>query len=219
MPNLTVRKSSRRPKCNTVPTKQTNVSSISKSAVKRVNKAVVVRSGTPISVPSDEDSQEDVKVTEVWEKVKDVSREIFTLMKCCMLGSKTVFEDTDFITLGEFSYRQFETLAVRKVDKAAQDATNQFEWKSGQAVISAKGVRVCDQLSITVENESGWKKVEQGVTRWLRENKKLITVKLTVMYENKGGTDCTGLEEEEGDLKKVCVFPISLKIEPKITHR
>jgi hypothetical protein len=206
MPNLTVRKSGRHPKHTLRPTTRSNVSSTIKHTAKRAKKAVFVHPDAPISVSSNDDSQEEVEALEVLEKVKDVSREVFTLMKCCMLGSKAVIEDTDFITLGEFSFRQFETLAIRKVDKATQDAKNQFEWKSGQAVISAKGVRICDQLSIAVEDESGWKKVEQGVTCWLRENKKLITVKLTVVYQNKGGTDSASLEEEEGDSKKVYPF-------------
>ena len=54
--------------------------------------------------------------------VQDVSGVIFTVMKVCMFGSVAVVEDTDFVCLGEFSFRQFHILTLRRVDKAAEDA-------------------------------------------------------------------------------------------------
>lgn len=59
--------------------------------------------------------------------VKDVSNEIFILQKSCMLGSTAVIEDSDFVHLGEFSFRQFETSAIRKLTKASEKANTTFE--------------------------------------------------------------------------------------------
>lgn len=82
-----------------------------------------------------------------------------------MLGSMAIVEDSDFVRLGEFSFRQFETSAIRKLTKVSEETKITFEWMSGKAVISSKGTRVADSLSIEVDDESGWKKVEKGVER------------------------------------------------------
>jgi len=79
-----------------------------------------------------------------------------------------------------------------------------FEWVSGLAVISSKGTRICDSLSIEVEDESGWKKVEKGVERWMMQNKKEIVVKLTVVYKRVGGMAVESSEDESLFNKKVC---------------
>ena len=206
MPNLTVRKSSRPPKRKGSPTTRSEIASTPKPAGKRAKSTGFVNPETVKVVHDVDAADEDQDIQEVPKAVRDVSGEIFTLMKFCMLGTEAVVEDTDFIRLGEFSYRQFEILAVRKVDKAAQDAKVEFEWGSGQVVISSKGTRVADNISITVEDESGWRKVEHGVERWMLENRKSILVKLTIVYKRKGGTSTVISDDDGGDSKKVPTF-------------
>ena len=72
-----------------------------------------------------------------------------------MLSTEPIFDDTDFLKLGEFSYRTFTFETVRKLHKAAQEAKTEFEWESGQAIISFKGLSIKDHLKITVEDENG----------------------------------------------------------------
>jgi len=119
-------------------------------------------------------------------------------------------EDTDFVKLGKFSYRGFETTSIRKLDKAAQAAKTGFEWDSGIAVISAKGIPIREHLSIAVEDETGWKKVEAFVERWMRSDKHDIKVKLTISYKKDKHIDEASSDEEDERSKKVDSFEIML---------
>ena len=96
---------------------------------KFVNPDSVTPIPSPSPPPADDHAPDDVL---------DVSQKEFTIARCCMLGSTPIMEDTDFVKLGEFSYRGFETTSIRKLDKAvAQAAKTGFEWDSGLATISA----------------------------------------------------------------------------------
>jgi hypothetical protein len=64
-------------------------------------------------------------------------------------------------------------------------------------------MKVSDYLSISVEDEFGWKKVELGVERWMREKKKLITMKLILVYKEKGEVIPVGSNDEMAEGKKV----------------
>jgi hypothetical protein len=92
---------------------------------------------------------------------------------------------------------------MRKVVKAAEEAHCEFEWISGQAIITQTGIKVSDYLSIVVEDEIGWKKIESGVMRWMREKNKPITVKLTVVYKKKGEKKPVDSDDEVVEMKKV----------------
>ena len=119
------------------------------------------------------------------------------------MGLMAITQDSDFVVLGEFSYRQFEVSSIRKLTKASEAANTTFEWLSGKALISSKSCRVSDNLSIEVDDESGWRKVEKGVERWMLQNKKEIIVKLTVVYRKVGGTAVESSEDESPTSKKV----------------
>jgi len=54
------------------------------------------------------------------------------------MGLMAVTQDSDFVVLGEFSYRQFEVSSIRKLTKASEAANATFEWLSGKALISSK---------------------------------------------------------------------------------
>ena len=62
---------------------------------------------------------------------------------------------------------------------------------------------MADSLSIEVDDESGWKKVEKGVERWMLQNKKEINVKLTILYKKLGETDVESSDDEALSNKKV----------------
>ena len=73
----------------------------------------------------------------------------------------------------------------------------------GQAVISAKGVPIREHIKIVVEDENGWKKVEQGVEAWMHQKLIDIRVILTHIYSSIKGRVSESLDEEEDNLKKV----------------
>ena len=203
MPNLTVRKSGCTVKCKTSPSTHSDTDSTSHSFPKRVKKVNNGNRRETIVVRTAEDDSECESPPPIPVWVKDVSDEIFVLQKSCMLGSTAIVEDSDFVRLGEFSFRQFETSAIRKLTKASEGAKTTFEWMSGKAVISSKGTRVVDSLSIEVDDESGWKKVEKGVERWMLQNKKEINVKLTILYKKIGGTNAESSDDDSPSSKKV----------------
>jgi hypothetical protein len=203
MPNLTVRKSGRTIKRKTSPSTRSDTDSTSRSFPKRVKKVNNGNRRETIMVHTAEDDSECESPPPIPALVKDVSNEIFVLQKSCMLGSTAIVEDSDFVRLGEFSFRQFETSAIRKLTKASEEAKTTFEWMSGKAVISSKGTRVIDSLSIEVDDESGWKKVEKGVERWILQNKKEINVKLTILYKKIGGTNAESSDDDSPSSKNV----------------
>jgi hypothetical protein len=149
---------------------------------------------SPSPPPTDKDTS---------NKILDISQQEFTIARCCMLGSTPVMEDTDFVKLSEFSFRGFETTSIRKLDTAAQNAKTGFQWESGTATISAKGVPMRDYLTIAVEDASGWTKVEGFVERWMRNYKQEMKVKLVIVYRKTKLADGMSSEEEDTRSKKV----------------
>jgi hypothetical protein len=139
-------------------------------------------------------------------QVKDVSAVIFTVDKSCILDKEVVWSDADFVCLGEFSYREFHQQTVRKVNKKAEDAKAEFEWVSGQAKITAEKAKIAETTTIDVEDEHGWKKVEQGIERWMREkNKGAITVRLSAVYKTTTTSIVDDSDDEAPVVKKVCL--------------
>src|SRR5436190_15287648 len=130
MLKLTVRKSSRPPKptrSHTMPSKSTSSSS-SKPKVKCVKISGFIHPDDKHVVEDENDLEQEEDIQEVRRAVKDVSLEIFTLKYSCLLRSDIVYEDTDYVCLEEFSYRQFTTQGIRKLDKVAEEAKVDFGW-------------------------------------------------------------------------------------------
>jgi hypothetical protein len=154
-------------------------------------------------VPDEQEAMsEDVEPS---KPVKDISLETYTLYKSVMLGEITVIGDTDFLKHKEFDYRQFETQAIRKLDKAVSDDKRGFEYESGSALIGAKSVPAKHSMLITLEDNFCWAKVERGIERWMLENKKEITVKLTILYKKTGESDSESSDDDRPSKKKVFV--------------
>ena len=84
-----------------MPSKST---SSSKPKVKRVKTSGFIHPDDKHVVEDENDPEQEEDIQEVRRAVKDVSRKIFTLKYSCLLGSDTVYEDTDYVCLGEFSY-------------------------------------------------------------------------------------------------------------------
>ena len=203
MTKLTIRKSGHGIKRQLSPSTRSDTDSTSNSILKRIKKVNNRIPKNTKAVYAVDDDSELESPAPVLERVKDVSGEIFVLQKSCMLGTKAVIEDSDFVRLGEFSFRQFETSAIRKLTNASEEAKTTFEWMSGKAVISSKSIRIADNLSIEVEDENGWRKVEKGVEHWMLQNKKEIIVKLTILYRKTGGTNAESSDDETIPNKKV----------------
>ena len=127
MTKLTIQKSGHPIKHKTSPSTRSDTDSTSNSFpkhVKKVNNGVPKNTKAVYTVDDDSDLETPAPAP---EPVKDVSDEIFVLQKSCMLGTKAVIEDSDFVRLGEFSFRQFETSAIRKLTKASEEAKTTFE--------------------------------------------------------------------------------------------
>jgi 6-phosphofructokinase len=124
-------------------------------------------------------------------------------------------ENADFIKLGEFRYREFQTISIRKVTKKTDELGVKFEWDHGQAIISHRGIRVADVLKFDVEEDSDWRKVEKGIERWLQENKKDVKVRLTVCYKTIGRTIPDTLNNGDGVTKKVYPSKVTNLRHPK----
>jgi len=107
---------------------------------------------------------------------------------------------------------------IRKLTKKADDLKIETEWVSTHAVISAKATPMRDNMPIDIEDNSGWTKVERGVERWMRENRKGIVVKLTVIYKKKGGISIELSDDERDPGKKVFVSAKLLNIDRKIAY-
>jgi hypothetical protein len=74
---------------------------------------------------------------------------------------------------------------------------------SGMATLCAKSIAIKNQLKIMVEDTEGWKKVEQGIERWMREKKTEIVVNLVLQYKKIARDNDESSEDESPPLKKV----------------
>src|SRR6266496_962183 len=82
----------------------------------------------------------------------------YTVIWVCMLGSISVEGDTDLYKLSEFNYREFNHLMVKKVTQVIEKSKIDFEWKSGSAALTYKGMSKANAIPIEVQDEEGWKK-------------------------------------------------------------
>ena len=86
-------------------------------------------------------------------------------------------------------------------------------------MISAKIIVIHNHLKFNVEDDYGWRKVETGVERWMRENKKEIKVKLMMMYKKKRGIIAVSSEDEDGGVKKVLTSQKLLILDTQKSYR
>ena len=172
-------------------------------ALKRVKNMDFVHPDDIHTINNEDNEDEVEEVERTSALARDVSGEEFTRQKSCMLGSEIVIGNTDFLKLGEFDFRSFHMQAVRKVEKATDDHHTNSAWVSSTAIISYNRSRASDNLTVAIDDESGWKKVEQGVKRWMLERRKSITVKLTIQYKKGISTNCEDLDENKENSAKV----------------
>jgi hypothetical protein len=133
---------------------------------------------------------------------EDVSQTEYTLSTGIILNDVAIHNDTILQRLGEFNHRQFEVDSIRRVTKAVEASKAEFEWLSGAATISAKGVVKANMLIIQVEEHSQWLRVETFVERWMRDHKRDINVKLVLNYKTKS-RGYTESSTEDATKKKV----------------
>jgi len=203
MRNLTIRKWGRKPtaKENTPQRSESpkRVSNKNKHASKPAS--IENNHSKTNRVTFDEQDDEDDEPEAV--PVKDISQETYTLHKSVVIGDTVIVGDTDFLKHEEFNYREFQTQNIRKLDDASKKGAFEFEYTSGTATLSAKGIRVMDNIVIMVEDNHGWKKVEKGIERWMLANKKEITVKLALVYTKTSEMVSDSLDDEPPSKKKV----------------
>ena len=75
-----------------------------------------------------------------------------------------------------------------------------------------------EYLSIAVEDESGWKKVEGFIERWMRNYKHDIKAKLVIVYRKTKRTDGASSDEEDPRSKKVHTSKVALILGIKQPH-
>jgi len=102
-------------------------------------------------------------------------------------------------------------LGIRKLVKYVENHKLETNFISGQAAISAKSVPVREHIKIVVEDENGWKKVDQGVEAWMHQKRVDIRVILMHTYSSIKGRVSETLDKEEDDLKKVRMIKNSSK--------
>ena len=119
-----------------------------------------------IQTVDDEDNEaKDEDTRPLRKAAKDISNELFTIKFSYFLDDLCVYEDTNYVVLREFSFREFDMQSLRKIDIAANKLNSIFAWMSGQAVISGNKICVADNPSIIVSDEQGSKKVERSRAR------------------------------------------------------
>jgi hypothetical protein len=182
MPRLTIRKQGRKAIDKENPPRPSNSPKTDSNKNKRVSKPASrqTKHSETNHISDHLEDEDDSEPTPV--RVKDISQESYALHKSVLVGDTVIVGDTDFLKYGEFDYRQFEIYNIRKLDVASKKGGYEFEFMSGTATISAKGIRVMDNVVIDVEDVMGWLKVEKGVQRWMLANKKEIIVKLSFVY-------------------------------------
>ena len=210
MGKLTVRKSGRAPKqAGKTPVVLDSKSNPNPSK-KRGRNDITIQSKQSSKSRVPDESEVISEDEESYKSVKDISLETYTLHTSVMLGDVMIIGDTDFLKHKEFDYRQFETQAIRKLDKAISDDKRSFEYVSGSAIIGAKNIPGKHSMLITVEDNFCWAKVEQGIERWMLENKKEITVKLMILYKKTGESDSESSDDDRSSKKKIFIFVYQL---------
>jgi len=219
MRQLTVRKRGRASKAPADPPQALKPQKSASSSKNRVSsKVTTIKPPSHTKhVPDPVSSEEDEDLAP--EYVKDISNETYTLHKSVMLGDTAIVSDTDFLKYEEFDFRQFETQNIRKLHDVSEKAGHSFEYVSGTATIAAKGVRVCDSIVITVEDNFGWKKAEKGIERYMLSNKKEIIVKLSIVYTKTGEPDSDSSEDDKPPKKKVIALVLLLISGSKKSYR
>jgi hypothetical protein len=203
MPKKGSRKSKRNAPSTTSQMASAKPKSIPKTTVTKIKIKKFVH---PDDIDKNSSPEQEETVISTPEPILDVSTLDYTLRFSCRLGETPVFEDTTFYKLAEFAYQPFAAMVNKKIERAAVELKTEFEWMSGMATLCAKSIAIKNQLRIIVDDTEGWKKVEQGIERWMREKKTEIIVNLVHQYKMIAGDDDGSSENEGPPLKKV--FPI-----------
>ena len=132
---------------------------------------------------------------------EDVSDVEYTLSTSVMLSGISIYADSMLTKLGQFNHRQCEIDTIKRLDKATEKSKTSFEWDTGTATLTAKGIAKARELTIVVEDGFGWLKVESFIERWMRDHKKDITVMLVFQYRKKSPVDVDS-DDDENDVKK-----------------
>ena len=205
MRKLTVQKSGHTPKNTGKTPVILNSKSNANSSKKHGQNDTTIQSKHPFKSHIPDESEVTSEDEESSKPVKDISLETYTLYKSVMLGDIMVIGDMDFLKYKEFDYHQFETQVIRKLDKVVSDDKHGFEYISGSALIGAKKVPARHSMLIMLEDNFCWMKVERGIERWMLENKKEITVKLTILYKKTGESDSESSDDDRSSKKEVFI--------------
>jgi hypothetical protein len=134
--------------------------------------------------------------------LEDVSEQEFTVSWAIVLGSIQLDADSDDVKLGQFSYRDLNVKAIKEVSRATSKGKKDFEWVSTSGVLGGRGVIKAHERPFKVNDEEGWKKVENAVEKSMRNGKRDILFKLTFNYKKVTLDDSSDSEDERPHKKK-----------------
>src|SRR5438876_7835768 len=107
----------------------------------------------------------------------------YTLSTVCLFGGSQIYTDTEMPRLSEFNYRTFHANIIKRVETAARKAGEKFEYESGNAQMTTKGVNKAECLNFDMSDEVKWRRLEGFVEDWMKKLKRDIHVKLTVSFK------------------------------------
>ena len=142
------------------------------------------------------------EVMEIPEPLKDMSNVEYTISWSVSLAGTVVEGDVELCKLGTFDYREFNVKSIKTMAKAVAMVKYDFEYKSGTAVLNARGITKAQELVFKVDDEEGWKKVETFVERFMRNGKKDIQVRLQMKYAKVSPDSPSESEDEKPGKKK-----------------
>ena len=154
-----------------------------------IKRAKSIKTRTPPPPQSESSSSSRLESDNEGNISIDISGQKYTLSTCCILNKEEIFQDSDILRLDEFSWHMWNVQCIRKLQKAADNGGFETEWVNGRAVITARGIAKANGLGIAVEDESGWRKVENFLEDWMKKGKQDITVKLMAQWKKKKGND------------------------------
>jgi hypothetical protein len=125
-----IHKSSHLPKHRSKSLIEQNTKDTSKTTSKHVKSVKFIKSDTvdQDDVVGVSDTSDDAKTD--MDSTVHISSNVYTVSYSCLLGSKPIYKNTNFLKLENFTYRQFDILSVRKLKRLALISFQMGVWTS-----------------------------------------------------------------------------------------
>jgi hypothetical protein len=135
----------------------------------------------------DKDNTEDEE--DVGSPTIDVSDMTYIISLVVKYAGSQVFSDSSKYKLGECRFGALNSLAIKKVEKAADKAHQGYEFTSAEVILTAKRITKANQLPFQVDDQESWEKVEEFIQQWMEDGKGDIIARLTILFDKKVEVD------------------------------